>query len=110
MQSFAVHPGLILTTGLGSHMDFMAQLPALQAAAERNNPGLAWGIEGHAKDDSQGCATALVAALDPRLEAETGAYLVDCAVSKALGYATDLENAKKLWAYSEELVGQKFDV
>lgn len=91
-------------------MDFMAQLPALQAAAEKNNPGLTWSAEGHAKDDSQGCATALTAALDPNLEVETGAYLEDCAVSKALEYATDLENAKKLWAYSEELVGQKFDV
>lgn len=110
IQSFAVHPGLILSTSLGSHMDFMAQLPALQAAAEKNNPGLTWSAEGHAKDDSQGCATALTAALDPSLAAETGAYLEDCAVSKALGYATDLENAKKLWAYSEELVGQKFDV
>lgn len=105
-----MHPGLILSTGLGAHMDFMAQLPALQAAAERNNPGLTWSAEGHAKTDSQGAATALVAALDPTLESETGAYLEDCAVSKALGYAADLENAKKLWAYSEELVGEKFDV
>ncbi|KAG8161002.1 hypothetical protein KVR01_009266 [Diaporthe batatas] len=109
IQSFAVHPGLILSTGLGVHMDFMAQLPALQAAAEKNNPGLEWSAEGHAKNDSQGCATGLTAALDPGLEAHSGAYLEDCAVSKALEYATDLENSRKLWAYSEEIVGQKFD-
>lgn len=110
IQAFSVHPGLILSTGLGAHMDFMAQLPALQAAAEKNNPGLTWSAEGHAKNDSQGCATGMTAALDPRLEAQSGAYLEDCAVSEALGYATDPENAKKLWAYSEELVGQKFDI
>jgi hypothetical protein len=105
-----VHPGLILTTGLGTHMDFTAQLPALQAAAQKNNPGLTWSPEGHAKDDSQGCATGLTAALDPGLEGQSGAYLEDCAVSEALGYATDGENAKRLWAYSEELVGQRFDI
>lgn len=110
IQAFAVHPGLILSTGLGAHMDFMAQLPAIEAALKKNNPGLTWNADGHAKNDSQGCATGLTAALDPRLEAETGAYLMDCAVSKPLKYATDLENAKKLWAYSEELVGRKFDI
>lgn len=109
MQAFAAHPGLIISTSLASHMDFVAQMPALQAAAEKNNPGLPWSTEGHAKDDSQGCATTLTAALDPSLETATGAYLEDCAVTKALEYAADEENAKKLWAYSEELVGQKFD-
>lgn len=109
IQAFAVHPGLILSTGLATHMDFLSQLPALQAAVEKNNPGLPWSTEGHAKDDSQGCATTLVAALDPSLEAATGAYFEDCAVTKALEYATEKENAKKLWAYSEEVVGQKFD-
>lgn len=110
IQAFAVHPGLILTTGLGVHMDFMAQMPALQAAVQKNNPGLTWSAEGHAKTDSQGCATGLTAALDPGLEAQSGAYLEDCAITKAMEYASDTENAKKLWAYSEELVGQKFDI
>lgn len=110
IQSFAVHPGLILTTGLGVHMDFMAELPALQAAAEKNNPGRDWGLHDSPKNDSQGCATGLAAALDPGLEAQSGAYVEDCAVSKAFEYATDVENAKKLWAYSEEVVGQKFDI
>lgn len=105
-----MHPGLILTTSLAGEMDFMSEVPKLQAAAEKNNPGVPLGFEGNPKDDSQGCATALTAALDPSLEAETGAYLVDCAVGKALDYATDPENAKKLWTYSEELVGQKFDI
>ncbi|POS72439.1 retinol dehydrogenase 13 [Diaporthe helianthi] len=110
IQCFAVDPGLVLTTGLGAHMDFVAQVPALQAAAEKNNPGLDWGVEGRTKDDSQGCATGLTAALDPSLEAQSGAYLEDCVVLEAQEYATDLENARRLWAYSEEIVGQKFNI
>ncbi|KAJ0115186.1 short-chain dehydrogenase [Diaporthe amygdali] len=110
IQSFAVHPGLILSTGLGDHMDFESQIPILMAAVEKNNPGLGWSSFGHPKSDSQGSASTLFAALDPGMESETGAYVLDCGVGEALGYATDLENARKLWAYSEELVGQKFDV
>ncbi|KAI3396965.1 hypothetical protein diail_11365 [Diaporthe ilicicola] len=110
IQAFAVHPGLIVTTGLGAHMDFMAQLPELLAAAERNNPGVGWSVEGHVKNDSQGCASVLLAALDPGMKSQTGAYVEDCAVGKATEVAADPQNAKKLWAYSEELVGQTFDI
>jgi hypothetical protein len=35
-------------------------------------------------------------------------YLEDCHVGEALPYATDGEAAKRLWALSEELVGQTF--
>lgn len=116
IQAFAVHPGLITSTGLASHMeDFMAEVPALLAAVQKNNPGdvESWSTEvmGHqAKDDSQGCSSALVAALRPEWKGQSGRYVQDCQLSEAMGYALDGENAKKLWGYSEEVVGQKFDL
>jgi hypothetical protein len=54
-------------------------------------------------------STTLVAALDPRIAADSGSYMDDCTVKEARAYATSAENAKKLWSLSEELVGQKFD-
>lgn len=110
IQSFSVHPGLIMTTGLGNHLDFMAEMPGLLAAVEKNNPGETWGLEGQAKDDSQGCASGLVAALHPDWKHRSGAYVEDCQVGEAIAYAADAENAKKLWAYSEGVVGQKFGI
>lgn len=111
-RSFAVHPGVIMTTGLGTHLDFTAEVPAILAAVEKNNPGEAekWTLDGQFKNDSQGCASALVAALHPGWKDRSGAYVEDCQVGEAMAYAADVENAKKLWAYSEEVVGQKFDI
>ncbi|KAJ6628299.1 NAD-P-binding protein [Mycena sp. CBHHK59/15] len=56
-------------------------------------------------------STYLVAAFDPSIANETGGYLVDCklAPEQAAAYSTDKDTAKKLWALSEKLVGQKFD-
>lgn len=110
VRAFAVDPGFIMGTGLGSHLDFMAQLPELLAVAEKNNPGM-FGLDASdAKSVAQGCSSTLMAALDPALEAHSGAFIRDCRVWDAMPYAVDSDNARKLWAYSEEVVGQKFDV
>jgi hypothetical protein len=41
---------------------------------------------------------------------QTGAYLVDCVVENTPEYAHDPELAQKLWALSEGIVGQKFQL
>lgn len=110
IQSFSVNPGLIMTTGLGNHLDFMAEMPALLATVEKNNPGLTWSLEGQAKNDSQGCASGLVAALNPELKDHSGAYIDNCRVEEAMAYSKDFDHARQLWAYSEKVTGQKFDV
>ena len=90
------------------------------------------------KNFSQGTATYVVAAFDPKLEgafccsrnprhvrtharcfeAYDGIYLQDCQpgpnyedpfAEQLKPYAVDKNNAARLWALSEELVGQKFD-
>ncbi|KAJ6453731.1 hypothetical protein C8R45DRAFT_1112289 [Mycena sanguinolenta] len=55
----------------------------------------------------QGAATTLVAAFDPRL---SGAYLDDCipANQKLSSYCADPLNAEKLWAATEEVIGERF--
>lgn len=109
VQSYSVHPGVILETGLGDHIDFFKEIPQLMAATKKNNPDLGPSTLEEPKNHSQGSSSSLMAALDPDLEARSGAYIADCKVGDALAYSLDPDNAKKLWAYSEEVVGQKFE-
>lgn len=37
-----------------------------------------------------------------------GGYFADCQLAPAAEYATDAKIADRLWALSEELVGEKF--
>jgi len=60
----------------------------------------------------QGCATTLVAALDPELESQNGEYLHNGDVATVVmptEDSTSLKNQERLWKLSEELVGEKFD-
>lgn len=38
----------------------------------------------------------------------SGAYIYNAAIGKAAEYAVDAENAERLWALSEKIVGEKF--
>ncbi|KAL1607613.1 hypothetical protein SLS60_002547 [Paraconiothyrium brasiliense] len=62
------------------------------------------------KSASQGIATMLVAALDPRLKESGGAYLDDCQVADVQPFAKDKAKAEKLWQLSERLTGKTFTV
>jgi NAD(P)-dependent dehydrogenase (short-subunit alcohol dehydrogenase family) len=97
----AVHPGVI-NTELGRYMtdDDRSALFARMKDSGRVMPPRKT-IEG-------GAATSLWAATAPELADRGGLYLEDCHVSEALPYATDPEAAKRLWALSEEFVGQTF--
>jgi NAD(P)-dependent dehydrogenase (short-subunit alcohol dehydrogenase family) len=97
----AVHPGVI-NTDLGRYMssdDYDALLARLKDSGRVMPP---------AKTVEAGAATSLWAATAPELADRGGLYLEDCHVSEALPYATDAAAAKRLWALSEELVGQPF--
>jgi hypothetical protein len=48
------------------------------------------------------------AATAPELDDEGGSYLADCAVAEAADYAVDPDAARRLWALTEELVGETF--
>ncbi|KAF4993033.1 hypothetical protein FGRMN_6769 [Fusarium graminum] len=115
LQAYSVHPGLILSTGLGTHLDFAnmdADLGAFIKAhrAQGNHEG--W----NAMDTvpvEVGAATHAFAAFDPNIKASNGAYLLQARVSDPYtdtvkSWARDPVEAEKLWRLSEELVGQKF--
>jgi hypothetical protein len=57
----------------------------------------------------QGCATTLVAALDPSVEPQNGAYLWNGNVREDQTW-TNEDDQEKLWALSEKLTGEKFEL
>jgi hypothetical protein len=56
-----------------------------------------------------GAATSVWAATAAELDDDGGAYLADCAVATASAYAVDPDAARRLWALSEDLVGERFE-
>ncbi|KAK0105969.1 hypothetical protein ONS95_004478 [Cadophora gregata] len=102
VKSYSVHPGNIQDTNLSATVD-PSEWPIIGAMFGEKN------VEPpKAKTIEQGSSTTLTAALDPRIDGVSGAFLDDCNPAKALDYASSLENAEKLWALSEEIVGEKF--
>lgn len=105
----ALHPGAIMTD-LSRHLT-----EADIAGLDDVSPGEG-GI--HWKSVQAGAATSVWAATAPELEGKGGQYLEDCQISipissdeDELGFATyarDPESARRLWALSEQLVGEQF--
>ncbi|RAH71757.1 NAD(P)-binding protein [Aspergillus aculeatinus CBS 121060] len=61
---------------------------------------------------SQAAATLIVAGFEPSIAESNGSYLVNNQIAddQAAAYALSRDNAEKLWALTEELVGEKFDL
>lgn len=102
----ALHPGAIITE-LGRHL----QLEDYEFLRSRNS-GMQF------KEVPAGAATSVFTATAPELEGRGGLYLEDChvaavndapdALDGVKSYAIDPQNAEKLWAVSETLVGERF--
>ncbi|KAJ7148693.1 NAD-P-binding protein [Mycena crocata] len=103
---FSVHPGGAVTN-LGTSMTKEDYEKFSDHFNLDGTPKGDW-----ARSIGQGTATYFVAGFDPSIADKSGAYLTDCkiATEQAAPHATDKETAKKLWALSEQLVGQKFGV
>ncbi|MCU1483905.1 MAG: oxidoreductase [Actinomycetia bacterium] len=103
VHSFAVHPGMIVTE-LGRHMtsdDRHTLAEKFKASPTGARPEY--------KTVEQGAATSVWAAVAPELDEHGGAYLADVAVSDDdAPWTRDADAAARLWAMSEELVGQPF--
>lgn len=110
IRTFAVHPGVIMTE-LSRHLGkddyelLTSRIPQGQSMAM--------------KSVEQGAATSVWAATSPALADQGGIYLEDCHIAEAAApgsdggvesYAVDHGAADRLWALSEELVGQVFDL
>ena len=81
-----------------------------KAAAAEKAQGREWKMP-EKKTMQQGCSTTLIAALDPSIEKDSGAYLDDgdIAVNHPPEYLSLPENEERLWKLSEKLVREKFD-
>ncbi|KAK3688393.1 hypothetical protein B0T22DRAFT_152309 [Podospora appendiculata] len=105
--SFALHPGSF-SSGL---QKFLTEQLVQQAWDKIIG---ADGVKPSPKSLQQACATTLRAALDPALEGEEGVWLADCQLTTdpttVAPWALNARGARRLWALSEDLVGEKFDV
>ena len=107
-----MHPGVIVTD-LGRHMD-QADIDALMADGPADSPPMIF------KEVPAGAATSVWAAVAPELENVGGQYAVDCHLIDPdnVEPGTDMwakwaqgdELAGQLWAVSEDLLGERFDV
>jgi NAD(P)-dependent dehydrogenase (short-subunit alcohol dehydrogenase family) len=114
VRAFAVHPGMIVTE-LGRHLD-ADDIAALRARAQSGSSG--GGGASQWKSVPQGAATQCFAATAPELAGRGGLYLEDCHVAGmnddpdsrggVRSWALDPEAAARLWALSEEWVGERF--
>lgn len=115
IRAAALHPGGIQTE-LARHLDD----GALEALVEQINASAraAGGEAFEFKSIPQGAATSVWAAAVADPAAIGGRYLEDCHVAELAedeglragvrAYALDPDNAKALWAKSEEMVGERF--
>ncbi len=109
IHAYAVHPGGI-DTNLGRHLS-EEQAEALVQRVTTSDPSFEW------KSIPQGAATSVWAATADELEGKGGVYCEDCGMAKVdnessnsgvRSYALDKASADRLWAISEELVGEEF--
>jgi NAD(P)-dependent dehydrogenase (short-subunit alcohol dehydrogenase family) len=99
----ALNPGRIWETDLGRH---------LETPPQSFDPSGSTGVS--EKSIAQGVATSVLLAASPLVEGVTGRYFEDCQEAEPFtpgvrrgvaSYATDPENARRLWTVSLELTG-----
>jgi NAD(P)-dependent dehydrogenase (short-subunit alcohol dehydrogenase family) len=105
MQAFSLHPGSILSSMRSqvSSDDWKASEKRREEAGTKTE-----GVK--KKTVEQGCATMLVAALDPCLAHYSGSYLNDGVVATDTICTLDAgadETAEKLWKITEKVVGRE---
>lgn len=106
VRANAVHPGMIMTD-LSRHMD-AADMEELGARASARRSGGGEGGLPAFKSVPQGAATSVFAAVDPSMEGVGGRYLEDAGFGDPAPWSIDADAAERLWAMSEELVGETF--
>ncbi|MFF2090013.1 SDR family NAD(P)-dependent oxidoreductase [Paenibacillus sp. NPDC058174] len=132
IRAFAVHPGLIPTTNIGTRnhkfdasifkKKMIRLIPAIMRAfhiTELINITKRLrkqSVSDQFKTIEQGAATTIWCAVSPELDGKGGVYCEDCNIAVAVGvdsdspfgvrpWATDINLAAKLWKLSEELTG-----
>ncbi|KAF7340861.1 Short-chain dehydrogenase/reductase family protein [Mycena sanguinolenta] len=106
INAYSLHPGTVFTNAQlrEAVKEHMMILGILGTDGLPNKEKFEW------KTLAQGAATTVAAAFDTRLDDTPGAYLVDCVVADdhLSLHATDPAMAEKLWALTEEVIGERF--
>ncbi|KIV99777.1 uncharacterized protein PV09_08583 [Verruconis gallopava] len=105
LTAFSVHPGAIWTN-LGHHAkdDLKAMGLMDENGSLKDTETIKW------KTLGQGVSTTIVAAFDPSIADQSGAWLSDCQPTETPEeWLQDPDGPDRLWKLSEQLVGQKFD-
>ncbi|ORY27992.1 WW domain-containing oxidoreductase [Naematelia encephala] len=111
LQAFSANPGISATTSLGRHVTDWTTLVVYFNAhkVQGNAEGFApWGYA----DNDLIVATYVLAAFSPDIVEHNGKYLEGAQVADEdtiLPWALGSREARKAWALSEKLIGQKFD-
>lgn len=101
VHAWSVHPGMV-ATDLGRHFtreDYADLVRRADAAGSALPPRVGPEV---------GASTQVWASISDEALACAGGYLADCGPATAQPYATDADAARRLWAVSEELVGETF--
>jgi NAD(P)-dependent dehydrogenase (short-subunit alcohol dehydrogenase family) len=103
-HAYSVHPGMVATE-LGRYFT-REDFEELQGRARGSSSG--GGGLPPAVGVDVGASASVWAATAPELDDQGGSYLADCAVATPMAYAADPDAARRLWALSEDLVGEHF--
>ncbi|KAF8193939.1 NAD-P-binding protein [Mycena galopus ATCC 62051] len=106
LNAYSLHPGSIFTNIMQKE-ETKSEFIAMGMLSPEGQPlPNKWGW----KTIKQGAATTVAAAFDTRFESKSGAYLFDCVEANNMiaPHCSDLERGAKLWAISEEIVGETF--
>ncbi|KAF2093343.1 putative short-chain dehydrogenase [Rhizodiscina lignyota] len=108
--AFAVDPGLVVETALqansGVTQDHFMKGYELQVKRSGGIPPPMPPVVSL----EQGVAVIVWPLLDPDLRKSSGSWIQECRISSAKPYATDADDAEKLWRLSEKLVGRGFNL
>ncbi|KAF2234123.1 NAD(P)-binding protein [Viridothelium virens] len=111
LVAVSLHLGVI-ATNIESHIDWNIESKAIETIDKENGNTVPW-EPFHYVEPAIGIATYAHAAFDPTLKGCNGAYVLDARVADpskdaVQQYATDKEEAERLWELTEKLVGQEF--
>ncbi|KAJ7069382.1 hypothetical protein C8F01DRAFT_1112466 [Mycena amicta] len=105
---YSLDPGAIVTNAFRKGFQPALQGLGILDTEGKPNPDspMVW------KTLQQGGATTVVAAFDPRINDQSGAYLIDCvpAEERVAPHSSDMDRAKRLWELTEVTIGEKFEV
>lgn len=110
LTALVLHPGIVLGTAILQNTSMEALNAVLEMGKKKMEEAGEEVKEEQPKSMEQGCATMVLAAMQPDLKEHSGAFLKDCSVfpeSEQKPWVKVPEVDKKLWELSEQWVGEK---